>query len=122
MVYPQSDFWKEIKTIIENDFNDEGLSKLEEYGRLYDERKIVYKRFSPQEQHGCSAGGSTHVIASLLAGAESATSGIAEESVKDFKTESKLAKKQIESFKRWAIRAGVWFSNVNLHRRGAAGR
>ena len=87
MVVPQFKIWEDIKSIIENDFNEEGLYKLEEYGRLYDERKIIYKRFSPQEQHGCSTGGGTHVIASLLAGAESATSGVAEESVKEKKHE-----------------------------------
>ena len=107
------DLWNEIKAIIKNGFDEEGLSKLEEYGRLYDERKIIYKRFSPQEQHGCSTGGGTHVIASLLAGAESATSGIAEESVKDFKTESKLAEKQIEAIKHWAIKSGVWFPEID---------
>lgn len=106
--------WKDIKKIISNDFTQEGLSKLEEYGRLYDERKIIYKRFSPQEQHGCSAGGSTHVIASLLAGAESAASGNAEESLSDFNTESQLAKKQIETIKQWAIKTGVWFPKIDL--------
>ena len=105
--------WKDIKEIINNDFYEDGLAKLDEYGRLYDERKIVYKRFSPQEQHGSSAGGGTHVIASLLAGAESATSGNAEESIADFKTESQLAKKQIEAIKRWAIKSGVWFHDVD---------
>lgn len=113
METPKFNLWEDIKTIIENGFNEEGLSKLEEYGRLYDERKIVYKRFSPQEQHGCSAGGGTHVIASLLTGAESATSGDAEESVKDFKRESELAQKQIEAIKRWAIKTGVWFPEID---------
>ena len=101
--------WIEIKKIIDNGFDDEGLAKLEYYGRLYDERKIVYKRFSPQEQHGCSAGGGSHVIASLLAGAESATSGVSEESLTDFKTESQLAEKQIDAIKRWAIKSGFSF-------------
>ena len=94
---------------------------MEEYGRLYDERKIIYKRFSPQEQHGCSTGGDTHVIASLLAGAESATSGVAEESVKDFKTESKLAKKQIDAIKSWAIKSGVWFPDISSFLKGILG-
>jgi hypothetical protein len=31
---------------------------------------LVYQRFSPQEQHGCAAGGAANVIASLLTGAE----------------------------------------------------
>ena len=103
-----SPIWLDIKEIIDNDFSKEGLLKLEEYGRLYDERKIIYKRFSPQEQHGCSEGGGSHVIASLLAGAKVATSGIIEESISDFKTESQLAKKQIEAIKNWAKKTGVW--------------
>ena len=74
---------------------------LEEHGKEFEERRIIYKRFSPPEQHGCTTGGITHVIATLLAGAEVATSGIPEESIKDFKTESKLAEKQLRSWRSW---------------------
>ena len=109
-----SRIWHNIRNIIDDDFSNEGLTQLEEYGRLFDERKILYKRFSPQEQHGCSEGGGTHVIASLLAGAEVATSGIIEESLTDFKTELQLAKKQIDSIKQWAIISGVWIENHDI--------
>ena len=36
-------------------------------------RNLGYKRFSPSEQLGCVKGGTIHVIASLLAGAEVGT-------------------------------------------------
>lgn len=85
----------DIKHIIEQGFNEYGLNKLEEYAEQFNERKILYKRFSPQEQYGCRTGGITHVIASLLTGTEIATSGISEESIPDFKTELKLSEKQI---------------------------
>lgn len=106
-------FWKEIRKIIDDGFTQEGLNKLEEYGEWFNNRKILYKRFTPQEQYGCTTGGVTHVIASLLAGAEIATSGIAEESLSERKIELQLAKKQIESIKHWAKKAGVWFNNID---------
>ena len=65
-----ADFWASIKAIIADGFTPEGLQKLDHYAELLINRRIVYQRFSPFEQHGCTAGGATHVIASLLAGAE----------------------------------------------------
>ncbi len=65
-----SGFWASIHSIIDGGFNTEGLAKLEEYAERFITRKLVYQRFSPLEQHGCIEGGSTHVIASLLAGAD----------------------------------------------------
>ena len=64
-----SDFWKHIDTIIAQGFNADGLKQLEHYAELFIAGRLVYQRFSPLEQHGCAAGGSNHVIASLLAGA-----------------------------------------------------
>ena len=64
-----SEFWKNIDTIIARGFNTYGLKQLEEYAELFISGRLVYKRFSPLEQHGCATGGSNHVIASLLAGA-----------------------------------------------------
>jgi hypothetical protein len=65
-----ADFWASLRTIIAEDFTPEGLLKLDGYAERFISGKLVYQRFSPQEQHGCSAGGSTNVIASLLAGTE----------------------------------------------------
>ena len=74
-----SDFWDSIQSIISDGFNPEGLSKLEEYADKFINGKLLFKRFSPQEQHGCAEGGSSHVIASILAGAENSTDRVAEE-------------------------------------------
>ena len=64
-----SEFWKNIDIIIAQGFNAQGLKQLEEYAELFISGRLVYKRFSPLEQHGCSAGGGNHVIASILSGA-----------------------------------------------------
>ena len=65
-----ADFWASVHTIIAEDFTPEGLQKIDSYAEKFISGKLVYQRFSPQEQHGCAAGGATNVIASLLAGAE----------------------------------------------------
>lgn len=64
-----TEFWQHIDTIIARGYDAQGLKLLEEYAELFISGRLVYKRFSPLEQHGCAAGGSNHVIASLLAGA-----------------------------------------------------
>jgi hypothetical protein len=65
-----ADFWASVHTIIAEGFTSEGLLKLDSYAEQFISGRLVYQRFSPQEQHGCAAGGATNVIASLLAGAE----------------------------------------------------
>lgn len=107
-----STFWKEIKSFIERDFSFEDIQKLEHYAEQFVSGKLVYKRFSPQEQHGCSIGGNAHVIASLLAGAEVATSKDVEGSVSDFKRECELAEKQTEAIKKWAVKNHLWIENI----------
>ena len=64
------DFWNEISSIIGEGFTDQGLAKLEYYAELFINQRIVYKRFSPFEQHGCTTGGITNVVATLLAGTD----------------------------------------------------
>ena len=64
------DFWQSILNIIHQGYTQNGLSKLEEYAENFISQRLVYKRFSPSEQHGCIEGGTNHVIASILAGAE----------------------------------------------------
>ena len=68
-----ADFWASVRAIIAEGFTPEGLLKLDGYAEQFISGKLVYQRFSPQEQHGCSAGGTTNVIASLLSGAEAGT-------------------------------------------------
>ncbi len=64
------DFWMSIAEIINEGFTSEGLAKLDDYAEKFSTGEILYKRFSPSEQYGCCQGGTIHVIASLLAGAE----------------------------------------------------
>jgi hypothetical protein len=68
-----ADFWASVHSIIAEGFTPEGLHKLDSYAEQFISGRLVYQRFSPQEQHGCSAGGATNVIASMLAGAETGT-------------------------------------------------
>lgn len=83
------DFWHSIHSIIDEGFTANGLSKLESYAEQFITQRLVYKRFSSAEQYGCSMGGITHVIASLLAGANAATDrGISQELT--FKEECEL--------------------------------
>ena len=61
-----SDFWASIQAIIDAGFTPEGLIKLDRYAEQFISGQLVYKRFSPLEQHGCATGGVSHVIASLI--------------------------------------------------------
>ena len=65
-----ADFWASVRTVIAEGFTPEGLQKLDTYAAEFISGRLVYQRFSPQEQHGCAAGGHANVVASLLAGAE----------------------------------------------------
>ena len=95
-----ADFWASIEAIINDGFSTEGLQKLDRYAEQFISREFVYKRFSPLEQHGCSTGGTTHVIATILAGAkidtDTFTSGIS-----DFKRMLQCGEKQAERIERW---------------------
>ena len=68
-----AEFWASVNSIITDGFTSEGLQKLDSYAEQFISGRLVYQRFSPREQHGCSAGGATNVIASLLAGAKAGT-------------------------------------------------
>ena len=95
------DFWESIHTIISEGFTPEGLQKLDHYAELFINGKLVYQRFSPFEQHGCSTGGATHVVASLLAGAESQSDRETAQGVSDFQRELQQGAQQascIEQF------------------------
>ncbi|MBR1668889.1 MAG: hypothetical protein IJ693_11525 [Bacteroidaceae bacterium] len=79
-----ADFWASIRTIIAEGFTPEGLHKLEEYAEDFISGRLVYQRFSPHEQHGCTTGGATNVIASLLAGAETGTDSTTSPTLRDY--------------------------------------
>lgn len=107
-----SDFWDSIQSIISDGFNPEGLSKLEEYADKFINGKLLFKRFSSQEQHGCAEGGSSHVIASILAGAENSTNRVAEEdgSIKGI---FQQAARQASCIEKWARKAGIWIDDID---------
>lgn len=65
-----TDFWASVRKVIDDGFPPKGLLLLDHYAEQFIDGRLVYKRFSPCEQHGCSKGGESHVVASLLAGAE----------------------------------------------------
>lgn len=91
------DFWISVNTIISKGFTPEGLQKLDEYAEYFITRRLVYQRFSPAEQHGCAAGGPAHVVASLLAGAETYANRNAAQDVSRFQRELQRGKEQAES-------------------------
>ena len=80
-------FWKQIDSVISGGFTSEGLKMLDYYAELFIYGRLIYKRFSPFEQHSCATGGATHVIASLLAGAKAHTDSGAAPYGNDFKRE-----------------------------------
>jgi hypothetical protein len=88
-----ADFWASVRTIIAEGFTSEGLLKLDSYAEQFISGRLVYQRFSPQEQHGCSAGGATNVIASLLAGAEAGTDRQDSSALSDYQRECQLGNK-----------------------------
>lgn len=107
-----TDFWTSIRNVIDEGFTSEGLSKLDCYAEQFIDGRLIYKRFSPFEQHGCSEGGSTHVIASLLAGAEDQTDTDVK-AVSDFKREFQQGEKQAQCIEHWAKKVGLWTDNVD---------
>lgn len=115
-----SDFWASINRIIAEDFTLQGLATLDHYAELFIDGRLVYKRFSPREQHGCAEGGAPHVIASLLAGAEAQTDN-ATETISDFKRQIKQGAKQAEVIESWARSVGLWTNNVEEMLRRAFG-
>lgn len=106
------DFWESIHKIIDSGYSPEGLKKLEYYADLFYSGKLLFKRFSSQEQRGCAAGGWAHVIASILSGAEVAADP-GDEKLTDFKREIKQGEKQAQRIEKWAKRVGLWIENVD---------
>ena len=89
------DFWESVNKIIKDGFSSEGLKTLDYYADLFKSGKLLFKRFSPQEQYGCTAEGPSNVIASILAGAEIKTNP-GDEELSDFKRELKQGAQQAE--------------------------
>lgn len=108
-----ADFWASIHSIIAEGFTSEGLLKLDCYAEQFISGKLVYQRFSPQEQHGCAAGGATNVIASLLAGAEAGSDSQDSSALSDYQRECQLGAQQESVIERWAKAVGVWTDGVD---------
>jgi len=89
-----ADFWASVRAIIAKGFTPEGLLELDGYAEKFISGKLVYQRFSPQEQHGYSAGGTTNVIASLLAGAETGTDSENQGALSNYQRECQLGAQQ----------------------------
>lgn len=84
-----------MESIVNKGFTPNGLMKLDCYAEQFISGRLIYKRFSPIEQHGCSTGGSCHVIASLLAGAK-VEADYGSEGINDFKRESQCGAQQAQ--------------------------
>ena len=108
-----ADFWMSINAIIADGFTPDGLHKLDQYAELLFNGRLVYKRFSPFEQHGCAAGGATHVVASMLAGAKAQSDSGASPYGGDFKREVEFGAQQAECIETWARRIGCWTESVD---------
>ena len=103
-----ADFWASMRNIITAGFTPEGLLKLDGYAEQFISGTLVYQRFSPQEQYGCSAGGTTNVIASLLAGAEAGTDSQNQGTLGDYQRECQFGAQQEAVIEQWAKAVGVW--------------
>ena len=103
-----SDFWASIRQIIAEGFTPEGLQKLNYYAEQFISGRLVYQRFSPREQHGCTAGGEANVIASILAGAEDRADSDAPQNVSEFERERQHAAQQEVCIEQWAKAVGCW--------------
>jgi len=107
-----TDFWKSIRTIIAEGFKSESLLKLDFYAEQFISGRLVYQRFSPQEQHGCAAGGTTNVIASLLAGAEAGSDSPNSPALSDYKRDCQLGARQESMTGTWSL--SYWSFSSNL--------
>jgi hypothetical protein len=107
LIMNNADFWTSVHTIIAEGFTSEGLQKLDSYAEQFISGRLVYQRFSPQEQHGCATGGATNVIASLLAGAETGSDSQDSSTLSDYQRECKLGAQQEGVIERWAKAVGV---------------
>ena len=111
-----ADFWASVSHIIDEGFTADGLQQLDKYAELFISERLVYKRFSPLEQYGCAAGGTTHVIATLLAGADVATNSKVQEPL-NYKEECKRGKTQETIIEPWARKTGYWYEDTDFFRK-----
>ena len=75
-------------------------------------KQLLFKRYSPSEQHGCATGGSFHVVASILAGAETPTNQLTAPEG-SFKRDCQRAEAQAAVIEQWAKTTGCWVDDVD---------
>ena len=107
-----TEFWRSISAIISNGFDKDGIIKLEDYAEQFFNKQLLFKRYSPSEQHGCATGGSFHVVASILAGAETPANQITAPEG-SFKRECQRAEAQAAVIEQWAKTACCWVDSVD---------
>ena len=105
------DFWADINSIIKGGFTANGLAKLESYAEQFISKRLVYQRFSSEEQYGCAEGGATNVVASLLAGADAAANRNVSSEL-TFKEECERGKAQETIIECWARKVGCWYDDA----------
>ena len=103
---------KSISTIINNGFDKEGIIKLEDYAEYFFNKQLLFKRYSPSEQHGCATGGSFHVVASILAGAETPANQLSAPEG-SFKRDCQRAEAQATVIEQWAKTRGCRVDSVD---------
>lgn len=108
-----ADFWASVNAVIDKGFMSEGLRKLDQYAEDFISERLVYQRFSPLEQHGCSEGGAANVIATILAGAETEADCNAEDAITEFQKECKRGAQQEARIECWAKATGIWIDKVD---------
>ena len=108
-----ADFWASVRTIITEGFTPEGLYKLDTYAAEFISGRLVYQRFSPQEQHSCTTGGHANVIASLLAGAEVGSDSQDSPALSDYERECQRGAQQEAAIERWAKAVGLGTDEVD---------
>ena len=108
-----ADFWASVRTVISEGFTPEGLHKLDTYAAEFISGRLVYQRFSSQEQHGCAAGGNANVIASLLAGAEAGSDCQNSPTLSDYERECQCGAKQENVIEQWSRAVGLWMDDVD---------
>ena len=75
-------------------------------------KQLLFKRYSPSEQHGCATGGSFHVVAFILAGAEAPTNQLTAPEG-SFKRDCQRAEAQAAVIEQWAKTTGCWVDGVD---------
>lgn len=91
---------------------DVTLDNIEQLANDISNGKLLFERFSPQEQRGFTKGGRRHVVASLLAGRSNSASPAYQER-DDFKRERQLGAAQEKRIEEWSKQDGCWYDNAD---------